>query len=297
MKKDTKSSSPHRVAKIFNYIGGTLIFFGIVYFISNNWRILTSFLKIFTTLGVAIAAYSTACLLTLEKRHLAASTVFFMLAGLFFPLGLSITLDEFGLSTNFEIADIVISGICFSIFLTGTLYFHRTVLLFFSIIFGTMFFIAVTNYVAHQIYESSNTHLLDYQFLLIGLYYVALGYYFTANKPSALVGPLNFFGGYFVLMASFSLAGLLFDSESNFFWEMLTPLLIMASFLLAVPLRSKAMLYLGAGALIVYIPCITHKYAYLFGNFGWPMILISAGLALMALGYLVVYIQKNIPTD
>jgi hypothetical protein len=106
---------------------------------------------------------------------------------------------------------------------------------------------------------------------------------------------LYLIGGFLVLAASFDLGGLLFENRTYVFWEIVSPILVILSFIFSIPLQSKALLYLGSIFLIIYISSLTHKFAYLFGSLGWPVILIGAGVFLMLLGYLIVNVQKHFP--
>src|SRR5690349_10301412 len=78
------------ILKIFNYVGGALIFMGICYFIGSNWHNLNNFLKVFVTLGTAIAAFVVGILLQHANKY-TTSTAFYLISGLLLPFGLFIT--------------------------------------------------------------------------------------------------------------------------------------------------------------------------------------------------------------
>jgi hypothetical protein len=124
--------------------------------------------------------------------------------------------------------------------------------------------------------------------------YFIVGRYLQLQR-NALTGPLYFFGSVFILTASFDLGGLLFLSGvSNEFWKITSPILVLLSFLSAVPLRSKSLLYVGALFLVIYLASMTSLFAQIFGSFGWPLLLIMAGLFLMIFGYVLVSIHQRI---
>jgi hypothetical protein len=284
----------NHILKIFNFVGGTLIFFGIAYFINTNWHNLNDFLKIFTTLGSAIAAYLVATLLAADEKYSAASSAFFMVSCLAFPLGLSVTFNIMGVIGNDDMIKVIITGICLFIFLATNFYLQRDILRLFSIFYASLFFIAFTNLLCNQVMHIVNSHLYDYQMLLLGFCYLLGGRYLHLQR-NALTGPLYFFGSFFILAASFDLGGLLFFAGVNSeFWKIISPALVLLSFMLAVPLRSKSLLYVGAIFLLIYLFSMTSLFAQLFGNFGWPLLLIMAGLFLMLLGYVLVSIRQRI---
>ena len=284
----------NHILKIFNFVGGTLIFFGIAYFISTNWNNLNDFLKIFTTLGSAIAAYLVAILLAADEKYSAASSAFFMISGLALPLGLSVTFYIMNITGNDEMIKVAITGICLFVLLATNFYLQRDILRLFSAFYASLFFMALTNLLCNQVVHIENNHLYDYQMLLLGLSYLISGRYLQLQR-NALTGPLYFFGSFFVLGASFDLGGLLFSKGVNSeLWKIISPSLVLLSFMLAVPLRSKSLLYMGAIFLLIYLLSMTSLFAQLFGNFGWPLLLIMAGLFMMLLGYVLVNIHRKI---
>lgn len=290
--KNDQSPKGSSLLKIFNYIGGTLIFIGISYFISDNWSSLSNFTKIFSTLGSAIAAYCMGMLLSTQRKYLAASSAFFMIAGLVLPVGLFVTFFIMDWNLQPVTQNLIVTGICLLAFLLTQLVMPRTVILLFTVIFASLFFIALTNYNIHFSHFVF-TDLFIYQFFCIGLSYIFLGRYLDYHD-NPLVGPLYFFGALFVLTSSFDLAGYLFFNEGLRLWKGLALGFLILSFLCSIPLKSKSLLYFGALFLLLYVANLTYEYESIFGSFGWPFILITAGLMLMLLGYLLYFIHQLI---
>lgn len=279
--------------KIFNYLGSALIFLGIVVFIGLNWSSLNDFAKIFSTLGTAIAAYLMGVLLRMTQKYDVASSSFFLISGLVLPIGLYVTLHIMGYVTQIDKVNIFVSAFCFTVFFLTQLMFHRTVLVLFSVIFATFLFLSVTSYLIHQ----SNIlfqNMMEYQLITIGLGYIFLGRYIDLQKRYSLVGPLYFFGAFFVLFASYSLSGFFFFDKVIWFWKIITAILIFSAFIFSVLLHSKSFLYLGAIFLVIYVTDMSSRFAILFGDVGWPLILIFLGFLLMVVGYLVVNLHKKI---
>lgn len=284
------------VLSIFNYIGGALIIFGIGFFISVNWSTLNDFTKVFSTLGAAIAAYFVALLFHLDKRYEAASSAFFLISGLVLPIGLLVTFKVFSHNVviDLEKVNLIVLGICAAVFLLSHLIMPRTIFLFFSVYYASSFYLILIDIISHQ-GNYVFPHLFEYQFIALGLSYILLGRYLDfENRFSGLIGPLYFFGCLFILSASYSLGGSFFLGSGMSLWKVITGLLIFFSFFLAIPLKSKSFLYLGAIFLVIYLIDISSKFANIFGNFGWPLILIAVGFLLMIVGYLVFNIHKKI---
>jgi len=292
MNKET-SHNENTVLKIFNYVGGTLIFLGISYFIVNHWEFLNSFTKIFSTLGAAIAAFIVGMLFQVAKKFDPVSAAFYMIAGLLFPIGLQVTLNVANVSWATDISNVFISTLCLVVFLTAQLYAPRTIFLLFTILFASLFYMSILDFIVHK----SNviySYLDNYEMITLGIAYICLGYYLDKNYKHILTGPLYFFGGLFILSASFSLGSNLISGSAIPLWEIITPILIILIFALSVPLRSKSFLYLGAIFLLLYICDMSGKFIRLFGDMGWSLILIILGLLLMLIGYMVIYIHKKI---
>lgn len=277
--------------KVFNYLGGTLIFLGISYFIADNWGALNNFTKIFVTLGAAIAAFIIGILFNITKKN-AASSAFFLISALLLPMGLAVTLSVAKVNWSSEISNLFIATICFGVFLIAVLYSVSTLFILFTIIFASFFYVFLIDVIAHYS-NFTYTYLSNYEIIALGLSYIFLGYYLDKSSHRGLTGPLYLFGGFFVLFESFSL-GSSFIGYSILQWEIVTPILILLAFIFSVPLRSKSFLYLGAIFLLCYIGDISSKFIKIFGDMGWSLILILLGFLLISVGYLVIFIHKKI---
>jgi ABC-type branched-subunit amino acid transport system permease subunit len=69
------------------------------------------------------------------------------------------------------------------------------------------------------------------------------------------------------------------------------PLLVFGVIFLSVYVKSKAFLVFGTIFLIAYILKLTSEY--FSSGLGWPLALVLAGLAIMAVGYYAVRINKR----
>lgn len=286
-------STNHPILVIFNYIGAALIFFGVAYFIGTNWYSLNNFVKIFATLGSAVAAYIIGILLSFDERFKASSSGFFMISGLFFPMGIYIVFQLYGNNQiDFDIINIIVMGICFLVFLFSYLKSPRTIFLLYTLIFVTLLFDSILSFLSMRSSIVYN-NLLEYSSLAVGCSYILLGRYFDFDKQHPLTGVLYFFGALSILSASYCLGGF-FYYDGFTYWKILTAFIILLSFVLSVPLKSKSLLYLAAFFFILYIMDMSSKYIDVFGDYGWPLMLILSGLFLIFIGYFVFYMHKKI---
>lgn len=288
------SSKGLDIFKIFNYVGGTLVFFGIAFFIGINWSSLNNFFKIFSTLGSAVAAYLVGVLFYFYKNKFQpTSSAFFMIVGLVLPIGLYVTFNILGYISNFQQLNIIIWLLCLIFFLMSHFVFKRTIFLLFSVIYATFLFLNGINFEIDQsnfIIQNS----AEYEFLIIGISYICLGRYLDYDKTYPLVGPLYFLGALFILTASYSLGGMFCLGSGSFVWRLLTALFIILFFILSVPFKSKAFLYLSALFLVIYVTDLSSTWVNIFGNYGWPLMLILIGFVTMLIGYIVLAIRKKI---
>lgn len=296
MTNNDSSQKTFNILKIFNYAGGALIFFGIAYFVSANWYTLSDFAKIFSTLGAAIAALIIGVLLQLDQKREEAGSAFFMIAGLILPVGLFVTFKIYNLPWSVEKVELLITFLCLITFSLAYRIWPRTILLLFCVIYAAFFFLSIVDLLI-QHFEIYFEDLFEYLGMIIGLSFILFGRYLELSNRPALTGVLYFMGALLLLGSSFSLSGTFLFGEGYPEWRWVTAILIMLSFILAVPFRSKAFLYLGAIFLVLYIVDMSYRFARLFGTMGWPLILIITGVLLMVIGYLLYFIHKKIASS
>ncbi|VVC74946.1 hypothetical protein AQUSIP_02200 [Aquicella siphonis] len=289
----TPSPKESSILIIFNYVGGALIFLGIAYFIVDNWNILNNFTRVFSTLGAAMAAYIVGLLFHLSHKYEAASAAFFMIAGLVMPIGLQVTFNIYGKSVTPEVVNMMITGLCLLVFLASLKWMPRTLFLLFSIIFASLFYFSLIDFiVSRSLYFDFD--IFNYEIMALGFSYLFLGYYLDRRHRHILVGPLYFFGVLCVLSASLYFGSYIVSGETSVLWKAITAILIILTFMFSVPLRSKSFLYLGAVFLVLYVCDISDNFIRIFGELGWPLILILMGLLLMSVGYMVFFIHRKI---
>jgi len=282
----------HRLglAEILYYIGGAIVFLGIAVLVWQNWGRYGVTTKIIATLGGGIAAYVVAVLLSYYDLD-RVEQAFFLISALATPLGLYITLDNAGYDVSGAGVGSFIFGLLLAVYLISYLVFKKEIFNIFSIIFGTIFFFGITSLIAGPVNYLDLEKFIEYRFLAVGLTFIFLGYSYALaqDKKTFLSGPLYFFGLIAFLGSSLALGG--WTPNQNVFWELIFPGLVLGAIFLSIYLKSKAFLAVGAFFLMAYIVKITAEY--FTEGLGWPLALVLAGFAMIAVGYFSVYLNKK----
>jgi hypothetical protein len=286
--KDIVLTKKLGIAEILYYIGGAIVFLGIAILVGQNWSTLSFLTKLIATLGAAIAAYIVGWIFSRDAKTETVGGAFYLISALVLPIGLYVLLYNAGLDTGTAATQSLISGISFGIFLLSYAIFRKHIFTLFSIIFGTWFFFNLTNFMVggNPIFD---WHFAAYRTLAVGLSYILIGYAFAKGEKASLSGFLYGFGILGFLGAALALGG--WSPEENIFWETVFPILAFATLFVSVHLKSKSFLTFGALFLMAYILKITGEY--FSHDLGWPLALVLAGLLLIAVGYLYVYLRKK----
>ena len=278
------------LSEIMYYIGGAIVFLGIIVLGYQNWDSFNSPLRILITLGSAVAAFVIGALLYRYENLKKVSQAFFLLAGLLAPLGLNVLFKEQGIDISSDTSQALIYLLLTSIFFGSMYFFRQTIILFFGIIFASTLFHFIINVIVGQNLLAENySKVWEYGMLTTGVAWMLLGYYFKDGFYKAITGALYGFGVLGFLGATIALGG--WNPNQNAFWELIYPLLVFGVIFLSVYVKSKAFLVFGTIFLIAYILKLTSEY--FSSGLGWPLALVLAGLAIMAVGYYAVRINKR----
>ncbi|MEK7174500.1 MAG: hypothetical protein AAB759_02475 [Patescibacteria group bacterium] len=277
------------IAEVLYFIGGAIVFLGIAVLVGQNWMDLPVAARVLVTLGSGLAAYVVGTLLGKEDRFLAISSAFFLISGLLVPFGLGVVFDAAGWDAGGSGVQALIAFLSLAMYFTSYLLMRQSIFIIFSVAYGTAFFFAFTDYFMGGSPYLYSWHFNEYRVLIVGITYLLLGYYYSQTERRGLVGPLYSFGTIAFLGAGIALGG--FSPNQNVFWELIFPALVFGIIFLSVYLRSKALLTFGSLYLMGYILKITGEY--FSKNMGWAFALVVAGLGLMAVGYLSVYLNRK----
>ena len=95
-----KDSKKIGIAEILYYIGGGIVFLGIVILVFQNWDTFGFATKLLATLGAGIAAYVTGVLFAHDPRTENVGSAFYLISALVMPVGLFVVLDHAGIDTG-----------------------------------------------------------------------------------------------------------------------------------------------------------------------------------------------------
>lgn len=276
------------LAQIMYYLGGAIVFLGIAILLGQNWDYFNPGVKIFVTLGSAIAAYVVAVLLLNYPNLKGPAQAFFLLAGLVMPLGLYVSLDKMGMDVGSNSSQLLIWLILFVAYIVSFFRFKLTVLSLFAVIFSTVLFHFIISLLTGSSL-SYDSHVYEYEAMAVGLAYLCLGYYLSETYQKVLTGFLYGFGVLIFLGSTMTLGG--WNPNQNTFWELIYPFLVFGIIFLSVYLKSKSFLVFGSLFLVGYIFKLTGEY--FSDSMGWPLALMIAGFLVMLVGYYAVKLGKK----
>ncbi len=277
------------IAEIMYYIGGAVVFLGIIILVLEHWSELSFPARLLITLGGSIAAYIVGVLFGTQQKLEGPSNSFFLISALVLPMGLYVVFQNAGYNIGDSSTQSILSAILFAVFIASYTVYRREVFALFSIVFGTLLFYTYTNYLVGQNPYFDSTSFFEYRTLLSGLCYLLLGYAFKQGKLESLTGALFSFGVLGFLGAALALGG--FEPNQNPFWELVYPLFVFGFLYGSVYPKSKSLLTFSTIFLMAYILKITSEY--FTQGFGWPLALVIAGLAMIGVGYLSVTLNKK----
>lgn len=286
---DDKASLTSRLSAVLYYIGGGIVFLGLVFLIGQEWRHFGSGMKIFVTLGSGLAAFATGVLLSHQQRLGAAGPAFFLISALLLPGGLMVTYNEAGIDVDGMVEQIQIAGILFAAYLGGYVVIRKNVMLVFSFIFGTWFFLAFSDFLVRGAPMLDDWQFVNYRVLMAGLAYMLLGYSFVGSEREPLSGWLYGFGVMGFLGAGLALGE--WKPHQNVFWEAVYPGLVFGILFLSTHVKSRILLVVASLALGTYLTKITAEY--FSDSLGWAFSMVLVGFMLMGVAYFAVRVNRK----
>ena len=276
------------IAEVLYYIGGGIVVVGIAILVAENWTALTFPGRLAATLGASLGAYVIASIFTRDERFEEVGSAFYLISALTLPVGIGVVLTNAGIDTGSAGTQSLVAGLSFVFFLSSFIIFRKNTLALFSILFGTWFYFIFTTFLVGG-NPAFDWTFFEYRTLVAGLSYLLIGYGIERSRYASLAGFLYGFGILGFLGAALGLGGWM--PSANPFWELIFPGLALATLFVSIPLKRTSFLTFGTLFLMLYILKITQEY---FTNgLGWPFALVLAGLILIAVGYLYVYLRRR----
>jgi hypothetical protein len=277
------------ITEIMYYIGGGIVFLGIVILIMQNWSELSDFTRILATLGSGVAAYYAGVLLNSQESTKSVSNAFFLISSLTIPIGLLVTFDAAGMDIGESGVLSLVSTMLVSMFIASYLIFKRTIFVLFSIFYGTWFYFSFLGLMIGDSPDLNTWQSYMYRILFAGISYALIGYSFSKNKLSPISDFLYGLGTIAILSSTMTLGG--FSPNQDAFWELIYPALIFGALYISVYIKSKSVLALGTIFLMIYILKITSEY--FSSGLGWPLALVLAGLFMIGVSYMSITIKNK----
>ncbi len=277
------------VSSILYYLGGAIVFMGISFFIAQQWHQFGVGMRIFITLGTAVAALMTGVILNQQRQLGAVENAFFLLSGLLMPVGLMVAYEEAGLHIISPALQLQILAVLTAVYLATFLLLRKNLLLIFTVLFATCSFFAIIDVMVGNAPVFDPFTIASYQLLSAGLAWMFLGHGLSRGQHQMLCGWLQGFGVVAFLAAALALGE--WKPNQNLFWEIIYPGLVFAVIFLSTHLKSRTFLVFGSLALGSYLTKITLEY--FADSLGWAVALILIGFMLMAVAFLALRVQRQ----
>lgn len=287
-------SKPTSLANILYYIGGAIVFIGLIVLVSQQWETLSSFARIFASLGSAIALFSAAMILESKKKFRGVSNAFHLIAAPLMAVGMFITLYEFDVDIQSLHTQVFIVALIAAMYAAAYFTTKRIIILIFFILYTSALFFGVTDLVVQPVlYSLDEINYIFYRIMTVGVTYMLLGYAFQKGNRKALTGWLYAAGSALFLLSALVLGK--WEPDQVLFWELIYPGLVFGILFLSVYVRSLGFLIFGALFLVIYIAKITAEY--FADSIGWPLVLVIVGFALIGSGYLLMRLYQRYIKD
>ncbi len=262
------------VARLFSYIGGTLIFSGLCVFVTMFWDDFTPFFRVLITFGTGVAMFIAAmgCARHPARQALVAPLI---LASAFFqPGGMFVMFDEYGSGGDFRHAVLVISGVLLFQYVMSFISVRREMLAWLALLTGGIFFVTAADLLG------IDDNLIA---MAAGISYLCIA---TALNDKLSVRH----GGFWHMVGAILLMGGFYDVVENTMFEVTFPGLCALLVYLSIVVKSRSLLAVSTLGLIWYIG----DYAFdMFADDGlFPLALIAAGGVFMGLGSLAMRLDR-----
>ncbi len=263
------------LSKLFGYMGGIFVFAGIGVFISMFWADIGSASRVIATLGIGLAIFFMGLACLTDKRYTHVATPSFLIAALLQPTGILVMLQEYSSGGDYRYGLLLMAG--YMVIQQGATFWvkRHTVLAFTTLLFACVFLANL-----FDIFGVSEELIA----IVLGISLICAAYALKQSQHSAIASFWYFFGAVLLLWAAFDLVQ---GTPYELVYFGLSAFVVF----LSTVVRSRALLFVGALSILVYIGYYTSKH--FADTVGWPIALVIIGVALIAMGALAVRLNNK----
>ena len=265
------------LVRLFSYLGGIFILFGLSAYIAIDWGNLNSFSRIIITLGSGITSLILAIVLLSQNKKENYSTILIILSALLQATGLFVAVIEVSTGGgNILIPAMIIFGVLALQYGVLFLKLKRTTLLFFMIYFATASFVSMADLI------DIPRNLIEF---IVGVSLVALSYGIQRTPYNSICEIGYFIGSISLLVMSFDL---LRYTSFEISYIGITCFMLYVSTIV----RSRSILATSTIAMFLYLAYFTKQH--FLNSIGWPISLMLLGVIFFGISGLALKINNRI---
>ena len=263
------------LTRLFAYLGGIFVFAGLCIYIGMQWSSLNPYARIVITLGTGLAAYVLGVLCLRGERYQRVATPLLLIAGLFQPAGMMVTINEFASGGDPRLAFLWVFGIMAAQMALTFWREQRGVLLFLVIFFASSWLAVALDWL-----DAGG----EWTAFLVGLFMLTISWATSRTRFHAVAGLWYFLGSALFLAGSWTIL----DD-----WNLLEFFVALAAFFiyLSVAARSRALLFNAVLALLTFIGHYTAEY--FADSTAWPLGLLVMGAVLVGISRFALGINRR----
>lgn len=268
------------LTRVFSFLGGIFILFGLVTYTAIAWPSLNAFSRILITLGVGFICFILAVVGAVQNRQAVNVTALVILSALLQSTGLFVAaLEILPGGGNPSLLGMSVFGILALQY--GVIFFKlkRSSFLFFTIYFAVATFVCIADliHIQHNLIE-----------FICGTSLIALSYGIHRTAYNSICGFGYFIGSIVLLWMSFDLIR---GSSLEVAYLGIACFMIYLSTIV----HSRSMLAISTIAMFAYLSYFTHEH--FLNSMGWPLFLILMGFIFFGLSTLTLKINNYISSS
>jgi len=250
--KDHSTSS--KLTDTFFYIGAILIAMGVTTVVGSMWADLSSFLKVFITLGAGIVSFLSAVMLESKNFNVKINNALHIIAIITLPLGLNVLFMELGSDVALPLIQSIIAVIISAIYLPFLVTRQKEVYLVMGTFWPLYLFGTIVGHLNQQINLTQTMSAIEV--ILSGLILMVIGNYYnsSSNVGWPRFGSILQFFGVISFLAGFN--AMIYDS---LLMTLVYPLILVATMYYGIRYFQRAVFIVAALYLTGYFIWLTFK--------------------------------------